>query len=371
MLVCPAGDVFLGLVDTTGEKKDIAYTTNMLAQYVDEIGSKNIVQLCTDNAAVMTGALKSLQERYPHMYTQGCAAHIMDLLLEDWGKEERVKGLVAKCEHIVKFIKKYHHTLGLFRKYSPKLSLRLPSKTRFAVNFLMIDRLVDCKLALLSVILDESYDEFERSLFYRKNGHVVQMRARRAREDIHSDAFWLECANYQYLVKPALLALRVFDGKVPAMPDAWMVMHQLKQHVYSLRDNPYFLDDATAKKFEKQFDARWKLMHTDLHYAGALLNPYLVDVAAIQHNGEAKRALNRVIQKLSESLEVSEDEAMSELTEFEEKTGPFDPLQEAPDVTRCKLLPHQWWNRVGGNALPKIARRVLSLTCSTSSCERN
>lgn len=68
---------------------------------------------------------------------------------------------------------------------------------------------------------------------------------------------------------------------------------------------------------------------------------------------------------------MDEDVAIAELTEFEEKTGPFDPLREAPNLSRCNLLPHQWWNRVGGDALPKIARRVLSLTCSASSCERN
>jgi hypothetical protein len=35
------------------------------------------------------------------------------------------------------------------------------------------------------------------------------------------------------------------------------------------------------------------------------------------------------------------------------------------------MEPHQWWHRMGGNALPKIAKRILSLICSISSCERN
>ena len=37
---------------------------------------------------------------------------------------------------------------------------------------------------------------------------------------------------------------------------------------------------------------------TDLHYASALLNPYLKDVLEIQGNGDAKHALNRVVHKL-------------------------------------------------------------------------
>ena len=145
MLVCPAGDVFLGSVDTTGEKKDIAYTANVMAKHIEDVGPKNVVQLCTDNASVMTGTLARLKEKYPHMYMQGCAAHIMDLLVEDWRKDSRVKVLVGKCKQIVLFVKKYHLTLALFRKYSPKKSLRLPSSTRFAVHFLMVDRLVEVK----------------------------------------------------------------------------------------------------------------------------------------------------------------------------------------------------------------------------------
>jgi len=37
MLVCLAGDVFLESVDTTGERKDIAYTMKAIAQYIEEV----------------------------------------------------------------------------------------------------------------------------------------------------------------------------------------------------------------------------------------------------------------------------------------------------------------------------------------------
>jgi len=82
MLVCPIGDVFLGSIDTT-RKKDIAYMTKAIVQYIEEVGPKNIVQLCINNVVVMIGTLKLLQEKYPHLYLQGCATHVLDLLLED------------------------------------------------------------------------------------------------------------------------------------------------------------------------------------------------------------------------------------------------------------------------------------------------
>jgi hypothetical protein len=119
---------------------------------------------------------------------------------------------------------------------------------------------------------------------------------------------------------------------------------------------------------EAQFVERWDMMITDLHYAGALLNPFLMNVMEIQNNGTAKRALNRIVQKLSGPLGVDFNEVMNELTQYEEQQGPYGPL-EAPNIHEGNLLLHQWWHRVCGNALPIIAKWILSLTCSASSCE--
>ena len=83
----------------------------------------------------------------------------------------------------------------------------------------------------------------------------------------------------------------------------------------------------------------------------------------LQQNGEAKRAL-------SNPLGVGFNEVMAQMTEYEERLGPYS-LKEAPDIQVANLQPHQWWSRVGGEPLPKIAKRVLTLTYSASSCERN
>jgi hypothetical protein len=105
-------------------------------------------------------------------------------------------------------------------------------------------------------------------------------------------------------------------------------------------------------------------------YVGALLNPYLKDVLEIQENSDTKRALNRVVHKLCLISEVRFNDAMAELTKYEERQGPYN-LVEAPNIREAHMEPHQWWHRVGGSALSKKAKRILSLICSASSCERN
>ena len=61
---------------------------------------------------------------------------------------------------------------------------------------------------------------------------------------------------------------------------------------------------------------------------------------------------------------------MAERTEYDERLGPYSQ-EEAPDIRVANLQPHQWWSRVGGEVLPKIAKRILALTCLASSCEGN
>jgi hypothetical protein len=112
------------------------------------------------------------------------------------------------------------------------------------------------------------------------------------------------------------------------------------------------------------------MMLTDLHYASTLLNPFLMNVMEIQNNGTTKRALNRVVQKLSSLLGMDFNKVMNEHTQYEEQHGAYGPL-EAPNICEGNLIPHQWWHRVCGNTLPIIAKRILSLTCSASLCERN
>jgi hypothetical protein len=55
MLVCPAGDVFIGSIDMTGHKKTKEYITEELRIYIEAIGPNNMIQICSENASTMLG----------------------------------------------------------------------------------------------------------------------------------------------------------------------------------------------------------------------------------------------------------------------------------------------------------------------------
>ena len=164
MLACTSGEVFLGSIDTTGERKDATYVANCMGDYIDAVGAQNVVQVCTDNAGNMKAAGALLMDRFPHIYFQGCSAHALDLLLEDWGKQDWITSLVKKAKSIVKYIRTHHMPLAIFRRHSPNHILKNPVETRFATMFLMIERLVEVREAIEATIHDPQWNEYFRKL---------------------------------------------------------------------------------------------------------------------------------------------------------------------------------------------------------------
>jgi hypothetical protein len=210
------------------------YIAGELKTYIEAIGPNNVTQICTDNASAMLGALDELVARYPHLYKQGCAAHILDLLVEDWKKEEMFKALIIRAKRVRIYIRNHHATMALYCHYSPRLLLNVPLETRFACNFLMINRMLEVMDALERVVIDPRWNEYVRTLFNRQNGHRAHTLVREVRDTIRDDGFWQQCENFEYMVKLVIKALRIFDGRTPAMAKAWLEMNNLKRHMFSL-----------------------------------------------------------------------------------------------------------------------------------------
>ena len=50
----PNGDLFLGTINTIGNHKDHQYVAGQIRLFLEKVGVHNVVQVCTDNAPVMT-----------------------------------------------------------------------------------------------------------------------------------------------------------------------------------------------------------------------------------------------------------------------------------------------------------------------------
>ena len=183
----PNGDLFLGTIDTTSNHKDHQYVAGQIRPFLEKVGVYNVVQVCTDNALVMTAASRHIFQSISHLYVQGCAAHCLDLLLEDWSKEEWGKKLVRKARIISIFIKSHHASQAIFRRLSPNLFIRLSIETRFATNFIMIDRLLQVRIALERMIIDNEWPTLMSDL--RRRSPMAYAKATLVQRFIRSDGF--------------------------------------------------------------------------------------------------------------------------------------------------------------------------------------
>ena len=135
----------------------------------------------------MTAASFHILQSTSHLYMQGCAAHCLDLLLENWSKEEWVKKLMKKARIISVFIKSHHASQAIFQRLSPNLSTCLPVEIRFATNFIIIDRLLQVCNALERMIIDNEWRTFMNDL--RRRSATAYAKSAVVRWFIHLDGF--------------------------------------------------------------------------------------------------------------------------------------------------------------------------------------
>jgi hypothetical protein len=97
----------------------------------------------------------------------------------------------------------------MFRCFSPNLSICVPTETRFATNFLMIDHLRLLRNALVRMIIDDDWPPFLADLRRRSaRTHEVGMHVRAT---IRSNGFWYSYEIFLYMVIPVVNRVVTLD----------------------------------------------------------------------------------------------------------------------------------------------------------------
>jgi hypothetical protein len=129
-----------------------------------------------------------------------------------------------------------------------------------------------------------------------QGGDQAASRGTNVMSTIGNLGFWQRCTNYVHMMEDVLKALRVFDGKELGKGRAWLVMHNLWGHVYSLRYPPFSIRPHIVDILEKAFTHKWDMGFNDTHYATDILNLYIKGHATLNVDGSTLRTLYRVIR---------------------------------------------------------------------------
>eukprot|EP00253_Pinus_taeda_P027736 PITA_27736 len=360
LVSCPQGTMFLRSVDASNKVKDAALLFELLDDIIQEVGEQNVVQVITDNASNYVLAGKMLESKYRAIFWTPCAAHCIDLMLEDIGKVEWVKNIVEHAKCITKYIYNHSWVLNLMRKNTRGKELVRPAITRFANHFLTLQCFNGQHKNLLKMFSSEEW--FESRWAHRQDGKDTKKK-------VFDNYFWKRSVELVKITEPLVKVLRMVDGEKLAMGYIYEAMDQAKEQIRAT------YKDRLVKygRIWEIIDNKWNnQLHRLIHAARYFLNPkyHYKDRLGDLHDGEVNTrlidCLERMVPTHADQLEIHR-----QLTIFTMAGGTFGKnlAKMARDVDQ---LAH-WWDSFGGQCpqLQRFAIRVLSQTCSASSCERN
>ncbi|KAL9663402.1 hypothetical protein QQ045_018788 [Rhodiola kirilowii] len=231
----PKGPVFLESIDVSDKTKDAQQIFRFLDSMVERVGEENVIQVVSDNASnyvaadfiadfifVWLIARKTVGKMRKHLFWTPCAAHCIDLMLEDIGKIPRIKGTIKNAIILNSYIYNHIGVLNLMRKYTMKRDLLRPAITRFATTFITFKSLYDQKANLRRMFTSDDW---------RKTKWSNEVGGRTCFKIVLMDSFWKNIRFALKLASPLVMVLKMVDSDKPSMGYIYSAMDRAKEAI--------------------------------------------------------------------------------------------------------------------------------------------
>jgi len=215
-----------------------------------------------DSAAVCKATGCKLEARFPHITFTPYTSHCLDLLLEDMGKLDWVSFLIAKARITLKFITNHHKSLALFRSLS-KLELLKPGETRFATNFIMLQRMHEVKASLQQLVVNDAWGEWNQKSSHEMEGEEVH-------DILTSAAFWKGVKELLVVSESIVCLLRQCDKGVLVVGKVYYAMFLIGKELGALKERmskQHLGVKLSAVKYEQiswLWRKHWEYLHSDI-----------------------------------------------------------------------------------------------------------
>ena len=194
----------------------------------------------------------------PNLYWTPCAAHCIDLMLEDIAKEPEVRPIIEKSQKLTNFIYNHGWTLSIMRNETNNGELIRPAITRFATHFLALQSILQHRHDLVRTVTTREWRESYNRLS-RKDKELAD----EIYNIIFNDEYWKEITIITGIFGPLVKVLRMVDSDDKAeMRFLYEAMDRAKEAIKKNVGNEY-------QKWWEIVDNRWeRLLHRDIHAAG-------------------------------------------------------------------------------------------------------
>ncbi|KAH7443543.1 hypothetical protein KP509_02G039600 [Ceratopteris richardii] len=343
-------DVGIGGQSVTGE-----FIYRHIREVILEIGAEFVVQIITDNASNCRRMGEMVEEDFPTIVWTPCAAHCLDLMIEDIARLSWIQPVVQQAVRVTTFFRKKHQALAIFRKHS-QLDMVRPSKTRFAYMFLVFDRLIRLRAALRGTVVDPQWDQM----------HVSGTeQARIVRLTLLDDGFWTQMSLLSGMLRSMWALLQLTDSEGCTIGHLYSMFREMRASIEAYSE----LTDERRTEILQIIDTRCDYLIRPIHGISTLLHPLYKGDDTLQ---DMKLLASRDVY-LSRVLDV--DRQIQFDTEFITYANNLGATYSRPTSFRRDLCksPVNWWQTYGYTTpdVRNIALRVLSQDCSAGACERN
>ncbi|XP_043710307.1 uncharacterized protein LOC122659241 [Telopea speciosissima] len=325
------GTYFMGFVDASGMVQSAQMLFELLDSKIDEIGEDYVIQVVTDNASNYKLAGKMLMEKRRKLHTR------LDAMKKRTGQKDLVRAAV----------------------------------TRFATACLTCQSLVKHKDALKHLFISDEW----------KGSNLSKTEAgKKVEETVFAVPFWNTVEDFIRALKPLIVVLRIVDGdERPAMAEVYVAMEEAKKKIREHLAHK----ERLWKKIINIIDRRWECqMERPLYGAALFLNPGKFFMFKESEDGELIANLH--ISLIDVMTRLVDDPAIQDKITLQIDDYRFSMVctyfvcYYVYDVLLLiqffyYIFIVTWWSTNGGRAfeLSKLARRILGLCCSSSSCKRN
>lgn len=360
------GTVFHKSIDTSGINNDSELLCNKMLLVCEEVNPDNVVHIVTDNGSTFKKPGEDVSSIYPWIFWTPCAAHCIDLILKDFSRDEKMRGLLDRCKDVTDFI--YYHSkfLEVMRKYTNHQELLQPGVARFATNIITLPSFLRNKEGLMKMTRSKSYWGAIDPCYPDQKTYAESIA-----QILQSSIFWDSVVYAIIICRPLVKVLQLVDGdERPTLPYVFDAILRARNMIDKV---------AQSHRFREMVDARISehFMGHPQFLAAFFLNPFsppIEDLTNTINYSQVINAVNRTLDIMVCPDPNNRAACLSELHLYENRLGSFgDSAADVRLPATSKMSADQWWIFFGQSAphLRKYAVRLLSQTCSASNGKRN
>lgn len=343
---------FYSSIDTSGIVQDSSAIAEAIIKVIEELGPQKFSCVVTDNANVMKAAWKLIEEKFPHISTNGCAAHGVNLLVKDLASTNDNAKTIKEAEKVIKFFRNHHIVKAKLeeKRKAAKIArgLSMPVSTRWMSLYNALNNLQGLKYVIIQLV-DEEYDTFKNINPRVTSKSVLDL--------IKLTDFWTRLSTFIKEIEFPSNVIGKLEGDDSPLSSVYHYFNQMYQKFGENRDIQYKI----KKRLEFIYTPSMGLAYilTPKHAAeGSFFNQDKIDIMSSAEEFASK--INPEIAGKAQEQIISFIDEMSRLP------------QKHKDLL-FKMTARNYWSIIGKEKYPElyqIAKPICDMICSSATAER-